>query len=319
MWRSIMLLLPAAGVLLLGAAGLMTGQTFDAASVKSAGRKFGPGGCCQMNGGPGTSDPGRISYNQNLLFILTTAWGVPADQLAGSEWLRDFSGQDSYAITATMPADTTREQFQKMLQNLLIERFQIKLHHETRNFPGYELVVAPGGRKFKETTQDPSVIPGPPGIPQRKPDGSYKLPPGPQSVSSIGPGTFRAQYQAKSMTEFVSNLGPTVGFARGLASIPEQPRVLDKTGLTAKYDFTVEFDCRGCAGLPAAARASLPLLAGRGGGDGASAGNGPDAGSGLPDIFAAFQKQLGLKLVKVKDIPLDVVVFDRIEKIPLPD
>ncbi len=169
-------------VLLLAVAGLMAGQTFEAASVKSAGRNRVPGVSGQMKGGPGTSDPGRISYNQNLKNILMKAWDVPVDQLAGPAWLMDISGQDYYAITATLPADTTREQFQKMLQNLLIERFQIQLHHETRDFPGYELVVAPGGPKLKETTQDPHLVPGPPGPPQRNPDGSLKPPPGPQVV-----------------------------------------------------------------------------------------------------------------------------------------
>jgi uncharacterized protein (TIGR03435 family) len=306
-------------VLLLAAAGLMAGQTFDAASVKSAGRNVIPGVSFQMRGGPGTSDPGRISYNQNLIFILEKAWDVPIDQLAGPAWLMDLSSQDFYAIAATLPTGTTREQFQKMLQNLLIERFQIKLHHETRNFPGYELVVAPGGPKLKVTTQDPNLVPGSPGLPQHNPDGSVKLPPGPQVVIGEGQGTARGQYQAQSMADFASHLGPTLGRALGLDANAGQPRVLDKTGLTAKYDFTVEFDCRGCVGLSAVMRASMPLLAGRGGGDAMPAGNSPDPGSGMPDVFAAFQKQLGLKLVKVKDIPGDVVVFDRLEKIPLPD
>ena len=63
--------------------------------------------------------------------------------------------RDMYDITATMPSETTRQEFQLMLQNLLVERFQIRFHHETRTYPGYELVVAPGGTKLKE-----SVNPG---------------------------------------------------------------------------------------------------------------------------------------------------------------
>jgi len=39
-----------------------------------------------------------------------------------------------------MPPDTTKEQFEKMLQNLLVERFHL-VHHETRNFTGCELVM----------------------------------------------------------------------------------------------------------------------------------------------------------------------------------
>jgi uncharacterized protein (TIGR03435 family) len=112
-----------------------------------------------------------------------------------------------------------------MLQNLLIERFQITLHHETRNFPGYELVVAPGGPKLKETTQDPNLVPVPSGPPQRNPDGSIKPPPGPQVVGSEGRGTFRTQYQAQSMTDFASRLGPVLGRARGIDPNAGQPRV----------------------------------------------------------------------------------------------
>jgi uncharacterized protein (TIGR03435 family) len=48
---------------------------------------------------------------------------------------------------------------------------------------------------------------------------------------------------------------------------------------------------------------------------------GPTAASGRfsgehPSIFAALQKQLGLKLNKLRDVPLDMIVVDRVEKIP---
>jgi len=39
-------------------------------------------------------------------------------------------------------------------------------------------------------------------------------------------------------------------------------------------------------------------------------------GSGLPNIFKALEQQLGLKLVKAKDIPLDTIVVDQAERIP---
>jgi uncharacterized protein (TIGR03435 family) len=92
-----------------------------------------------------------------------------------------------------------------------------------------------------------------------------------------------------------------------------QPRVTDKTGLKGKYDFSLEFDCQGCEGLSAAMFANLPLLAGRGGDQTPAA---PAADPGLPNIFTALEKQLGLKLVKVKDVPADVIVIDHVEKVP---
>src|SRR6185436_8412132 len=124
------------------AAVAVTGQTFDAASVKAGSPEFVPGVSVSMRGGPGTSDPGRITYSwMNLKFLLTRAWDVRTDQITGPAWLSDPGNRDTYTITATMPPDTTKEQFQRMLQSLLIERFRIKLHHETRDFPGYELTV----------------------------------------------------------------------------------------------------------------------------------------------------------------------------------
>ena len=37
---------------------------------------------------------------------------------------------------------------------------------------------------------------------------------------------------------------------------------------------------------------------------------------GLPDIFTAIQKQLGLRLDKVADVPLEVIVVDSVDKLP---
>jgi uncharacterized protein (TIGR03435 family) len=47
-----------------------------------------------------------------------------------------------YQIDATMPSDTTRVEFQLMMQDFLKERFRLRIHSEKRNFPGYELAVA---------------------------------------------------------------------------------------------------------------------------------------------------------------------------------
>jgi uncharacterized protein (TIGR03435 family) len=51
-----------------------------------------------------------------------------------------------------------------MWQNLLLERFGLRLHHESKEFKVEELVVAKGGPKLKETAQDPTA-PLPPGPP----------------------------------------------------------------------------------------------------------------------------------------------------------
>lgn len=287
---------------------------FDAASVKV----FAPGGSTPLGqrGGPGTSDPGRITLGRiTLMPLVAKAYGLPTDQISGPAWMSDFAGPNQYSITATMPPDTTMEQFQAMLQNLLMERFQMKVHHETRDFPGYELTVAPGGPKLKETTQADTSDPPAPAMPKFKPDGSFNFPPGPQTAMRQGKGTERAQYQARTMAYFATQLGNLVSLALGNDRNAAQPRVADKTGLTAKYDFALEFDCQGCLGLSAPMFANLPLLAGRGG-DTPAPQAATDPGNGLPNIFNALEKQLGLKLVKVRDVPLDVIVIDHVEKVP---
>jgi hypothetical protein len=88
-------------------AGLANGQpAFDAASVKPGGTEFVRGTSFSTKGGPGTSDPGRITYTQQRLrYILMKAWDLQFDQILGPAWVMDASGDDSYTITATMPRE----------------------------------------------------------------------------------------------------------------------------------------------------------------------------------------------------------------------
>ena len=101
--------------------------------------------------------------------------------------------------------------------------------------------------------------------------------------------------------------------AQSLGSDPmdfasHKARVTDKTGLNSKYDFTLEFACEGCRGLTS----NLPIFAGRGDATPAA----EPSESALPTIFAALEKQLGLKLEKTHDVLLDVIVVDRVDKVP---
>jgi uncharacterized protein (TIGR03435 family) len=291
------------------------GPTFDAASVKLAGPDVPPPWA--ITGGPGTNDPGRFrAPRSNMLNLLSRAFDVSMDQIVGPAWTRDVTSMSYYTIDATIPPDTTKEQFHQMLQSLLVERFHLVFHHETRDFPGYELVVDKGGPKIKEVTPTPNVDPnapmdmravlsGPHGA-----DGFPNLPPGPQTMTQVGRGgQTRTKYQERTMTEFISNLGFLIGGSQGkgvLDGFP-QPRVADKTGLTGKYTFVLEYYNAGMAGLsamPAAPDpgAASPPVAGE-----------PDSG---PNIFTAIQKQLGLRLDKTAAVPLDVIVVDSVDKVP---
>src|ERR1035437_10285092 len=101
---------------------------FDVASVKLAD----PNTARRMRGGPGTNDPGRISFERvTLADLLEQAYNIRSDQIRGPAWLRDYA-TSAYAVAAVVPPGASQEQFRLMLQNLLAERFHLRLHTKTR-------------------------------------------------------------------------------------------------------------------------------------------------------------------------------------------
>jgi uncharacterized protein (TIGR03435 family) len=216
-----------------------------------------------------------------------------------------------YTLTATMPPETTKQQFQLMLQNLLVERFKIRLHHETRVFPGYELVVAPGGPKLRKSTDPDAPDPAPGPMGKFDAGGFLVLPPGHGQGISMGSNGVHAKFQNYTMADFVTVpfLSSFIAESTGETGF----HVMDKTGLAGKYDFTLKFDAR----LDSANVVVAPRLrAGMPPGETSSA-DSASAPSGLPTLFKAIEQQLGLQLVKVKAVPLDVIIIDHVETVPV--
>jgi uncharacterized protein (TIGR03435 family) len=265
--------------------------TFEAVSVKAVNLATHP--TFGNSGGPGTTGAGRIHLCcVGMYSLLMRAYNVQIDQIRGPAWLMENMGPNLYQVDATMPPNTTRAQFQLMMQAMLVERFHLSIHHETRNFPGYDLVIAKDGPKLQESKPDPDT-------------------PAQPMSTSLGHGMVRVRAQQKPLHDLVSAMGSLIDQSNG-ADLRDfaspKPRVLDQTGLTGTYDFTLEFACESCQNLGA----NLPMAGG-----GANQPTPVDpAGSGLPNIFAALEKQLGLKLVKTSDITLDVIVVDRVDKVP---
>ncbi len=287
---------------------------FDAVSVKAVNLAAHP--AFGNSGGPGTKDPGRVHFCcVSMVSLLMRAYDLQIDQVFGPSWIMDNMGPNLYQVDATMPLDTTKAQFQSIMRTLLVERFHLQVHHETRNFPGYDLVVAKNGPKLKESLKesnpDPNIlIADTPQKPKRGADGSIIFPPGPQMMTSLGRGMVRVQAQEKPLADVIAGMGSLIAQSMGADPTDfaaRKARVTDKTGLTGKYDFILEFACDGCRGLGA----NLPIFAGRGDASAADLSE-----SGLPSIFSALEKQLGLKLEKTRDVSLDVIVVDRVDKIP---
>ena len=275
-----------AGALSFGQLGGQSSQnaTFEVASVKrsppvppTGGVYFGP-----ARGGPGTPDPGQITWTYaTLRGLLMTAYDVKEYQISGTP---DWMNTERYDIIAKVPEHASREQVRVMWQNLLAERFGVMLHHESKEFQVEELVIGKGGSKLKETALDPATLidPGPPTF-----DKNREL---------AGPGYVTTFNMINGEAHTVAKGQPLSKLTAMLGNMLRRP-VIDKTGLTGKYDFSLDF------------RMDLRAI---GTGGAAPGDNAPDPG---PDITAAVQQQLGLRLVPGKAM-LDLLVIDKAEKVP---
>lgn len=164
---------------------------------------------------------------------------------------------------------------------------------------------ASGGPKLKEWNPAANAAAGKPGV-----DGSgfLRLPPGATKGFVMskrgGVAPIRTTHR-ETMASFCRGLGADINMSNGAPIGGPQARVVDKTGLTGTYEFTLEFaGSTGALGMmpsaPAEGEPGMPLA----------------SDPGAPDIFAAVQKQLGLKLVKVRDIPVDMLIVESADKVP---
>jgi bla regulator protein blaR1 len=109
------------------------------------------------NGMGNKFDPGMARWtNTPLANLIQEAFHLKGYQTAGwSEWLH----ADKWDIDAKTKGPTTSAQKHQMLQTLIIERFGLKYHSETRDISGYELAIAKGGPKIHPVTEDPPNAP----------------------------------------------------------------------------------------------------------------------------------------------------------------
>lgn len=248
-----------------------------------------------LSGGPGTSDPGRVTTPRMPFSILIKqAYGLQDDQISGPAWMSD-GFNNGYEVAATMPTTTTRQQYCGMLRNLLAERFHLTMHREAQGRPGYELVVAKGGSKLKkfngatESTEGSDAAPLEAGqFPRLPPTGLY----GSKISGSPLSGVMRMSYRGP-LSSFANGIAPFVGWTTGSTGPgAPMPRVSDKTGLDGNYEIHLAFSGPQPEGAGVASVDSAP------------------------NIFDAVVQQLGLKLQKVKDVSVDVVVIDHADRTP---
>lgn len=149
-----------------------------------------------------------VVVNATLSTLIRNAYGVLPFQMDGKPAGFDNDGFDINATTGTAD-ELTQDTLRPLLQNLLADRFHLKVHWETREVPLYALVTEKGGAKFQPHGDAPGH-----GMNTRK-------------------QAHRIQMQGTDvpMTDLTTNLGNQLGRF-----------VTDATGLPGRYDFVLHWD-----------------------------------------------------------------------------
>jgi uncharacterized protein (TIGR03435 family) len=204
-----------------------------------------------------------VEKDYTLKLLIAAAYDLnPRTISGGPAWIET----DHYDILAVTPGDIRPDHDEQMtmLRSLLADRFKLTFHREPKVFSIYQLELAKSGPKLKESTAHPDdpVVVGPGVVyPQR----------------IVLPG------RNATMGNLVSLLQ---------RAILDRP-VVDKTGLSGRYDFDLEWapdETQFGGDIPPATAAATS-----------------------PPLFEAIQQELGLKLEATKG-PVDALVVDRAER-----
>jgi uncharacterized protein (TIGR03435 family) len=208
------------------------------------------------------AEQGQITFtNIRLQNLIMLAYGLGKGQISIPASLNSALA-NRYEVAAKLPAGSKREQVPLMLQKLLADRFKVMLHRENKVMPLYALVTSRRAMKLKEASENGSR------------SGCTR------SFATSPPASLAATCLRMSAADIAQ---ATTALAPGYFDRP----VVDMTGLTGLYDFTIEWITRG------------------------ESVNGSDG----PTIFTAVE-QLGLKLEPRKQ-SMDIIIVDHAEEKPV--
>ena len=204
-----------------------------------------------------------LTINTTLNDLVVFAYDLHPKQIAGGpDWAEtqkfDVTGQPEAPGVPSIP------QLRVMIRQLLTERFKLAFHRDKRDMPVYAIVVGPNGHKLTKNETNPNGLPG---------------------LLFRGLGVLP-----------VTNA--TIGDFAGVmqSAVLDRP-VVDKTGLTGRWDFQIRWTPDESQFASMGVRVPPPT-------------NDPNA---PPGIFTAFTEQLGLKLDPSRG-PVEVLVIDKVEK-----
>jgi len=199
-----------------------------------------------------------VEKDYTLKLLIAAAYGLnPKTVIGGPAWI----SSDHYDIQAVTPGDVrpTHDEQMSMLRGLLSDRFKLTFHREQKEYSIYSLEIAKGGAKLKTSAKQPTDPP------------------------VVGPGVV---YPERIV---LPGRNATIGDFTSLMqrAILDRP-VVDRTGLTGRYDFDLEWapDETQFDGDVPAASAAAPS----------------------PPLFEALEQELGLRLVATKGLVAALVV-----------
>jgi uncharacterized protein (TIGR03435 family) len=254
---------------------------FEVASIRRCSSDSAPGD--RGGGNVGEPSPEILNLNcQTLIGLIRMAFVVfdnghlnpnaRVPILNGPGWIES----ETYRVNAKAVGPQKQETMRgPMMQALLEERFKLRMHRETQKAPVFALTIAKGGPKLQKWPEGSCV-----------PMDFSKFPPEPppqnmcpSRASPNGPNVV-IEAQGITLAEFFARF-----FTNGIDGQP----IVDKTGVSGKFNFRLTYTPRGVSDVP------------------------PPGDQAGPSIFTALQKQLGLKLQPAKGLR-DVFVIDSIER-----
>jgi bla regulator protein BlaR1 len=290
MWGAVLCMqigIPAHGQILHADGQLPSFEVTTIKRVKAAGMESG-----FRSGGPEVPGSVNHTYNTTVRAFIEGAYNLPSSSdervLGGPSWIDsnryDIDGKIPENVLATIytgsPTERTTE-MQLMQQTLLADRFKLTVHFETRVMPVYALVLAKGGPKLTPAK------PTPPPSDKPSPVVDAKHPPRPEDLRQ----GILILVKGGAIDMTVKGL-PLDAWILGRAMRIEDRPLVNNTGLTGKYDFSLHWV------------SDQPAMPGQ---DGLAAPS--ETG---PSFYTALQEQLGLRLLSTK-APVEVIVVDHIE------
>lgn len=268
----------------------------------------------------GTPDPAKVQAGQqhvglkvegnrvdigisSLSELIGMAYKVKYYQIQGPDWLGPMGSR--FDILAKMPEGATKDDVPQMLQALLADRFKLTLHRTSKDSQVYALEIAKTGLKMKETPPDVPVVPSSdPDAP--KPDTNMKISGTMEkgmTVSNSPAGTQKVTMVDGVMHVEASKM-PMPMLCEALSRYVDHP-VVDMTELKGNYQVVLDISQEDIRAVMRSLGVAAP----------AAAPGAPDAAAELGSSIVNSVQQLGLKL-NARKMPIEMIVIDRLEKLP---